>query len=429
MSQVASMKPDTPEAQAPPASAAPPVDRSALLAELKAELKAELRQELVHEVVGEIIGTLQERFLGGRTEQVAGTMRGDVATEPDKPAAPPVAEPARYAADKLAAITAFEVPKEQFVETIQRVTLGATKENGGTRGRTVRLGGQNCLPFHFFEGHTPNLPVLAIEVFDTVGVKCSPVLREAWGELLERPAEMARKAVTEYGAEMISVRLEGTHPEKGNKNPDEALELVQSVLAAVDVPIIVTAHNHYESANEVMKKVAAGCAGERLLLNWVENDNYRTIAGVALAYGHCVVAQSPIDVNLAKQLNILLTNMDLPRDRIVMDPMTGALGYGLEYCYSVMERIRMTALAGDDGLTFPMIVSVGQEAWKAKEANAPESAFPAWGDLARRAVLWEVQTAMPLILSGADIVILYHPDSLAAIRRNVDKLSAHSQPV
>jgi len=290
------------------------------------------------------------------------------------------------------------------------------------------LGGQNCLPFHSFEGETPHLPVLAIEVFDTVSAKCSPVLRETWGELLERPAEMARKAVTEYGAEMISVRLEGTHPEKGNKSPDEALELVKSVLEAVDVPILVTAHNHYESANEVMKKVAAGCQGERLLLNWVENDNYRTIAGVALAYGHCVVAQSPIDVNLAKQLNILLTNMDLPRDRIVMDPMTGALGYGLEYCYSVMERIRLTALAGDDGLTFPMIVAVGQEAWKAKEANAPESAFPSWGDLARRAVLWEVQTAMPLTLAGADLVILYHPESLAAIRRNVARLAAHRRP-
>ena len=269
--------------------------------------------------------------------------------------------------------------------------------------------------------------MLAIEVFDTVSARLSPVLRDAWGDLLERPAEMAQKAVREYGASMISVRLEGTHPEKGGKSPDAALALVKDVLAAVDVPVIVTGQGHFESTNDVMRKVAAGCEGERLLLNWVEAENYRTIAGLALAYGHCVVAQTPIDVNLAKQLNILLANMDLPRDRIVMDPLTGALGYGLEYSFSVMERIRVTGLAGDRALTLPMIVCVGQEAWKAKEAGAPQSAFPAWGDVTRRAVLWEIQTAMPLILAGADLLILYHPESLTAIRRSVTKLASHSR--
>jgi acetyl-CoA decarbonylase/synthase complex subunit delta len=177
----------------------------------------------------------------------------------------------------------------------------------------------------------------------------------------------------------------------------------------------------------VFKKIAAGCAGERLLLKWVESENYRTIAGVAMAYGHCLVAQSPLDVNMSKQLNILLGNMDLPRDRIIMDPLSAGLGYGLEYTYSVMERIRLTALGGDRALAFPMIVSAGQEAMKVKEANASQSEFPAWGDLAARAVIWEVQTAMPLILAGADIVILYHPGSLAAIRRNLAKLTAHNR--
>ena len=200
------------------------------------------------------------------------------------------------------------------------------------------------------------------------------------------------------------------------------------MLAAVDVPLIVTAHNHFDSANEVLKKIASECAGERLLLNWVEGDNYRTIAGAALAYGHCVVAQSPIDVNLAKQLNILMGNMDMPRDRIVIDPMAGALGYGLEYTYSVMERIRQTALGGDRALAFPMMVSVGQEAWKTKESRAPEADFPLWGDVARRAVLWEIQTAMPFILSGADLLILNHPESLAAVRRNVNRLADNARP-
>ncbi len=405
------------------ATSAVVVDKAALLAELKAELK----EQITRDVVAELIGTLQDRFLDGRTEAPreiedapSGVEAGPAVEEP--------ATPARYAAEKLADVTAFAIPKEKPVETIELITLGATKANGGTRGRTVTVGGQNCLPFHAFEGAVPHMPALAIEVFDKVSDRISPALRETWGDLLDRPVDMARKAVNEHGADAISVRLEGTHPEKGNRSPAESLALVKEVLAAVDVPLIITAHNHFESANEVMKKVASGCAGERLLLNWVEADNYRTIAGVALAYDHCVVAQTPIDVNLAKQLNILLSNMDLPRDRIVMDPLVGALGYGLEYTYSVMERIRLTGLSGDSALAFPMLVCVGQEAWKTKEAAAPENAFPTWGDLARRAMMWEVQTAMPLVLAGADLVVLYHPKSLAAIRRNVNRLAAHSRP-
>ena len=405
-------------------------DGSALLAEFEAELGAVLSPD----VTSRIIGSLKQKLLSkGLSAAAPSTIVKEPETRPSAERAvtadaePAVAAPARWAAEKLGAVAAFEIPKERPVEAIECVTLGTTREQGGTRGRAVTVGGENCLPFHFFEGDIPRRPVLALEVFDTVSAKCSPVLREAWGDLLERPAEMARKAVAEYGAELISVRLEGTHPEKGNRSPEAALTLVKEVLAAVDVPIIVTAHSHFESANEVMKKVAAGCAGERLLLNWVVSDNYRTIAGVALAYGHCVVAQSPIDVNMAKQLNILLTNMDLPRDRIIMDPLASSLGYGLEYVYSVMERIRLTGLGGDRALTFPMIACVGAEAWKVKEASAPQSAFPTWGDLHRRAVRWEVQTAMPLILAGADLVVLQHPESLAAVRRGVARLSAHSR--
>ncbi|UCG15627.1 MAG: CO dehydrogenase/CO-methylating acetyl-CoA synthase complex subunit beta [Phycisphaerales bacterium] len=404
----------------PAISPAMHIDKETLLEELKAELKEQITQE----IVAELMATLQDKFLGERKiiSQVAAerTSSENIRPHVDKPAAP-----ARCAAEKLADITAFDVPKEKLTETIQLVALGATGARGGTRGRVITVGGQNCLPFHYFEGSVPHPPVLALEVFDKVSDRCSPVLRELWGDLLQQPSEMARKAVDEYGADLISVRLEGTHPEKGNRTLDESLALVRDVLAAVDVPLIITAHNHYESANEVLKKVAAGCAGERLLLNWVEADNYRTIAGAALAYDHCLVAQSPIDVNLAKQLNILLANMDLPRERIVMDPLAGALGYGLEYTYSVMERIRLTGLTGDRALTFPMLVHVGQEAWKVKEAHAPSSAFPEWGDLTRRAVAWEVQTAMPLVLAGADIVILHHPLSLSAIRRNVTRLAMY----
>jgi acetyl-CoA decarbonylase/synthase complex subunit delta len=196
------------------------------------------------------------------------------------------------------------------------------------------------------------------------------------------------------------------------------------VLAEVGVPVIVTGHNHFEKNNEVMKAVAQACAGEALLLNWIEQNNYRTIAGAALAYGHCVVSQSPIDLNIGKQMNILLGNMSVDKNRIVMDPMTGAMGYGLEYTYSVMERIRLTALGGDAQLAGPMIVSPGQECAKTKEFKAEEKAFPTWGDLAKRAVLWETTTATSLLTAGADLLIMYHPEAAQAVRRTIDRLSA-----
>ena len=164
--------------------------------------------------------------------------------------------------------------------------------------------------------------------------------------------------------------------------------MVKSVLAAVDVPLIITGHSHYDKMNEVMKEIARGCAGENLLLNWVEQDNYRTIAGAALAYGHTIVAQSPIDVNIAKQLNILLTNMNIPIERIVVDPVTSAIGYGIEYTYSVMERIRLTGLGGDRMLASPMIVSPGPGVCQDQGTARPGIRLPRMGrpGRARRAV-------------------------------------------
>ena len=171
-----------------------------------------------------------------------------------------------------------------------------------------------------------------------------------------------------------------------------------------------------------MKAVAQACAGENLLLNWAEQDNYRTIAGAALAYGHSVVSQSPIDVNIGKQLNILLTNMDVKKEHIIMDPLTGATGYGIEYTYSVMERIRLTGLKGDKMLSGPMIVSPGQECVKVKEFKASETNFPEWGNLDKRAYSWELATALSLLYAGADILILYHPEAAMATKKTIFNL-------
>jgi acetyl-CoA decarbonylase/synthase complex subunit delta len=278
------------------------------------------------------------------------------------------------------------------------------------------------MPFHLWEGEMPDRPLVAMEVFDVVGDKYPQILRKVYGDLLSDPAKMAKACVEKYGAELISVRLDGTHPEKGNRSADDAVKLVKSVLQAVDVPLIITGHNNFDKNNEVMKAVAQACAGENLLLNWVEQNNYRTIAGAALGYNHSIVSQSPIDVNIAKQLNILLTNMDVKIEQIVMDPMTGSVGYGLEYTYSVMERVRYTGITGDKMLAGPMIVSPGQECAKSKEVKAEEKDFPAWGALEKRAAMWEFTTAANLLYSGADILIMYNPESVRGLKSMIVKL-------
>jgi acetyl-CoA decarbonylase/synthase complex subunit delta len=261
-----------------------------------------------------------------------------------------------------------------------------------------------------------------MEVFDRVPSRYPDSLKECFGDVIEKPAQMAKLCVDEFGAEMISVRLEGTHPEKGDRSAEEAAETVRSVLESVTVPIIVTGHSHFEKINEVMKKVCEAAAGENCLINYVETDNYKTIAAACIAYKHTLVAQSPIDVNLAKQLNILLADMDFPGDKIVMDPLTSTLGYGIEYTYSIMERIWSDGLGGDRMLAYPMLVNPGYESARVKESRAPEADNPRWGDLKLRGLYWEIATAMALLSAGADLFILHHPDAVKTVKRSIEEM-------
>jgi acetyl-CoA decarbonylase/synthase complex subunit delta len=311
----------------------------------------------------------------------------------------------------------FSVPAEKAALAVRAVTLG-----GGTR-TAVTLGGAATLPFRHFEGDTGRRPVIAMEVFDSEPKGFPPSLRKVYGSLLAEPAAMARHCVEALGAEVISVRLPGTHPDSGDRSPEEAVAVVAAVLQAVKVPLIVTGPNHFEKNNAVMKQVAAAFPGENLLLNWVETDNYKTIAAAAMAYNHCVVAQSPIDVNMAKQLNILLTNMGVASDRILIDPLTGAVGYGLEYTYSVMERIRTAAFAGDAMLAMPMLGTPGYEVARTKESRAPQSAFPHWGPEDERGALLEIATAMCLLNAGSELVILYHPVAARTVKQKLIEMT------
>jgi acetyl-CoA decarbonylase/synthase complex subunit delta len=395
--------------------------KAELAASVAEELREQLKGEVRKEIVREIIGVLSQNFLG---ETVAPESVPVPVPVPVPDAAPeaPIIELGPTAAERFAELSSFEITRESCEEKIWTVALGAGPDSGGSRGVNHTIGGASCMPFHLWEGEMPHRPLVALEVFDLVSEKYPAALRDIYGDLLEDPPEMARFCVDRYGADLISVRLEGTHPEKGGRTPEQAVELVKSVLDAVEVPLIITGHSHFDSVNEVMKAVAQACEGERLLLNWTEQDNYRTIAGAALAYGHCVVAQSPIDVNIGKQMNILLTGMSVPIEQIVMDPMTGAMGYGIEYTYSVMERIRMSGLGGDAMLAGPMIVSPGQETAKVKEVKAPASDFPAWGDVAKRSALWELSCATSMLYAGADILIMYHPDAAMATKETISRL-------
>ena len=316
-----------------------------------------------------------------------------------------------------------EIPKERWTGTIREVTLGATADEGGTRAKTVTVGGETTLPFLHFEGEIPNPPVIGIEIQDGYPADWSQVLLEAWGDVVSDPASWAKKA-EELGADVIVLKLRGTDGDGNPTTAEQAANTIKAVLGATGLPIVVTGPGQAEADNELLVAIAEAAPGERLVLGLCEDKNYRTIVAGALAHGHLVVASSPIDVNLAKQLNILISDMRLPLERVLMDPTTGALGYGLEYTYSVMERLRVAALTGDGMTQQPMICFVGEESWRQKESRASSGVPGEWGDFETRGVAWEIVTATTLLESGADIVVLRHPKTISVIRDTINRLTA-----
>jgi acetyl-CoA synthase len=389
----------------------------AQLAQIKAELALALQQALQQALPPELAGQVASAFQQQLEAPTPAAAPASSASE-----TPAWQRGGPSAAERIGGVRSIPIPTKPTAQPLWEVTIGATRAEGGSRGRSVTIGGASAMPFHLWEGAMPHRPVVALEVFDHIGERFPRVLRDAWGALLGQPAAMARVAVQQHGASLVAVRLEGTHPEGAGHSVQQGVDLVGEVLRAVDVPIIVTGPSHFERSNALAKAVAQAFAGERLLFNWAEQDNYRTIAGAALAYGHRVVAQSPIDVNIGKQMVILLTNMGLPKDQIVLDMMTGAMGYGIEYTYSVMERARLAGLGGDPMLAGPMIVSPGQECAKVKEYNASEADFPSWGELSDRAALWELTTATSLLYAGADLLIMNHPQAAKALTKTILKL-------
>jgi acetyl-CoA decarbonylase/synthase complex subunit delta len=302
--------------------------------------------------------------------------------------------------------------KDSFSGTVNEITLGG----GGTRTSSVTIGGAKTVPYGGEAKDTGNKPVIAIDVLDAAPEDWPSVLAEAWQDVMEDPAAWAKKAAEEVGADLVCVKFDAIHPDRGDRDAEHAVHVTRQVLEAVGVPVILWGCGNDEKDNDVMPKVSEAAKGEMALLGTVTQDNYKSLTAVALADNHFLIAEAPLDINIAKQVNILVSDMSFPLERLVMFQTTGALGYGMEYAYSIQERERQAALQGDKLMALPVICDVGYEAWRAKEAKTPTEEAPEWGDAEQRGPAWEAVTAVSLLQSGVDVVRMRHPEAIATAR-------------
>lgn len=309
---------------------------------------------------------------------------------------------------------------ESFVGSVNKVTLGATKDNGGTRSSTVTVGGARNVVYGGSPADAGSKPVIAMDVIDTRPQDWIDTLIEPYKDVLDNPAQWAKKCVDEFGADLICIKFDGIHPDKANKGASEAVNVTKEVISAVGVPLILWGCGNNEKDNEVMPKVSQAAKGENCLIGIVEEDNYKSLTAVALADGHHLITGAPLDINIAKQVNILVSDMGFPLERIVTFQATGALGYGIEYAYSIQERQRLAALGGDKIMAMPMICDVGYEAWRAKEAKLTDVAE--WGNVENRGPMWEATTALCLLQAGANIIRMRHPRAVAIVKNFINQI-------
>jgi len=311
---------------------------------------------------------------------------------------------------------------EKWTNRIRTVTIGATPEEGGTRGGTVTVGGETTLPFLTFEGEIPNPPVIAGMIADVVPDGWPEVLKNAIGDVINSPAEWAQKCVEEFKVDMISLKLIGADPAGANRSAAEVAETVKAVLEATNVPLIFWGCGDEENDNEVLMECSHAAKGERCLIGSATETNYRTLGAIGTADKHKVIAEAPVDINIGKQVNILLQDAGFSLNDVVMCQTTAALGYGFDYVYTIFERVRIAGLKGDDLMALPQIANVAWEVWKVKEAIQDEDILTGWGALAQRGPLWETTTAIGYLHAGADILTLAHPQSIAAVRLAIDEM-------
>ena len=312
----------------------------------------------------------------------------------------------------------LEMPKEKFPGRIHEVAIGATKDLGGTRSSRIVVGGSNGLPFHRFETESPRRPVIAMDVIDTVRAVPEPLI-DIMGPAVKDPVEWARKCEREWGADMVVLKLQSANPEEENRTVPESESLVREVLRTTSLPLIVYGCGFEEKDAKLMEAVSNAAKGERLFLGQAEEKAFKSITAAAMANGHGVVAFSNLDINLAKQMNILLLDFGMKPENILMDPLLAALGMGLEYSYSVIERLRLGALSGDPVLQMPIICDCSC-AWAVPEALEED---PSKGKRDLRGIYWEAITGYAASVAGADILIMRQPEAVARLRKALTDLA------
>ena len=375
-------------------------------------------------ILGQESAMLAQHF--GRIAGMFGVPVGMGAPAAAAPAVAPAVAPA-LAAPKFKELIAskFEAKNiEDWTTPIQEVPIGNTSADGGTRGKRVMLGGEKALPF-YFDAPMPNRNQVTIDVFD-MRLGLAKAVKENYDEVMDNPGEWAKKNVDKFNADMITIHLISTDPLVKDTPAKEAAKTVEEVLQAVDVPIAIGGSGNPQKDVEVLSKAAEVAEGERCLIASASlNLDYAKIAEAALKYDHDVLSWTQLDMNSQKELNRkLMKQCNVPRDRIIMDPTTAALGYGLDYAYTNMERIRLAALMGDDELTFPMS-SGTTNAWGARESwmvNSPLKEDSDWGPREYRGPIWEIITGLSLAIAGNDLFMMMHPTSVAVLKQMTQTL-------
>jgi len=311
---------------------------------------------------------------------------------------------------------AFKQESQVFSANINTVTIGVGE-------RQIVLGGENTLPLYTFDAPIEFRPKIGVAVSDMGYNKDVPGI-EAFYSGAGTVVEMAKRAASMPGADFIVLCLDTAHPNNGDKPVEECAALVKEVADAVSIPIVVEGSKHIEKDSKLLEKVAEAAQGKNILILSAHEENYKAVAtGTALAYGQNIAAESAVDINLAKQLNVLISVLGIKPDKTVMNLGSAAGGYGFEYIASTIERVKLAALAQDDDmLKMPIITPVSSETWAVKESLASQEDYPDWGSAEARGVNMEVSTAAACLAAGSNAVILCHPDSVKTVSELINAL-------
>jgi len=293
----------------------------------------------------------------------------------------------------------------------------------GCGDKAIKIGGENVLPFYTFDAPIENSPKVGVMITD-LGLDNEPASVKTYYEGCSTVGEMAKKASEMPGADFVCLKLEGADPNGKNKSTEECIAVVKEVIDAIDVPLVIAGCKNVAKDSELLTKAAEAAQGKNVLILAAKEENYKGIGAAAgLAYGQKVGAESAVDINLAKQLNVLISQLGVAPTNVVMNVGTATVGYGFEYVVSTMDRIKAAALSQNDAqLQMPIITPIADEAWNVKEAVASEADMPEWGPVEARGIAMEVSTAASVLASGSNAVILRHPTSVATISKMINEL-------